>query len=120
MYKRQLANIALVLISIFTGISQGIQPILSSCFGKKETKNVRSLLRYALTASVLFACISYGVTYFFSDGIVDLFNKERSPALHEDVYKRQSSDTDCSGIWVCPGSVKSAHISSDITTQSYL
>ncbi|CUO78361.1 MATE family efflux transporter [Eubacterium sp. am_0171] len=78
-----LANIALVLISIFTGISQGIQPILSSCFGKKETKNVRSLLRYALTASVLFACISYGVTYFFSDGIVDLFNKERSPALHE-------------------------------------
>ena len=78
-----LANIALVLISIFTGISQGVQPILSSCFGKKETKNVRNLLRYALTASILFACISYGVTYFFSDGIVELFNKERSPALHE-------------------------------------
>lgn len=39
-----LANIALVLISIFTGISQGVQPILSSCFGKKETKNVRNLL----------------------------------------------------------------------------
>lgn len=33
-----LANIALVLISIFTGISQGVQPILSSCFGKKKPK----------------------------------------------------------------------------------
>lgn len=78
-----LANIALVLISIFTGISQGIQPILSSCFGKKETKNVKNLLRYALTTSIIFALISYGVTYIFSDGIVELFNKEHNTALHE-------------------------------------
>lgn len=78
-----LANIALVLISIFTGISQGVQPILSSCFGKKETKNIKSLLRYALTTSILFALISYGVTYIFSDGIVELFNKEQNKTLHE-------------------------------------
>lgn len=77
-----LANIALVLISIFTGISQGIQPVLSSCFGRKEHKNIRSILRYALVTSVLFALVSYGLTFFFSDPIVELFNKEKNAALH--------------------------------------
>lgn len=78
-----LANIALVLISIFTGISQGIQPVLSSCFGKREIHDIKKVLRYALTASVLFALISYGVTYIFSDGIVELFNKEHNNELRE-------------------------------------
>lgn len=77
-----LANIALVLISIFTGISQGIQPVLSKCFGKKEYTNMKKVLRYALTASVMFALISYGCTYLFSDPIVELFNKEHDTALH--------------------------------------
>ncbi len=77
-----LANIALVLISIFTGISQGIQPVLSSCFGKRETENLKKVLRYALTTSVLFAMVSYGCTYLFSDPIVELFNKEHDLSLH--------------------------------------
>lgn len=76
-----LANIALVLISIFTGISQGIQPILSSCFGKKENQNIKNVLRYALTTSVLFALISYCGTFIFAQPIVELFNKDHNPHL---------------------------------------
>lgn len=77
-----LANIALVLISIFTGISQGIQPVLSSCFGKKEHGNIKKVLRYALVTSGLFALVSYGCMFFFSDPIVELFNKDKNAALH--------------------------------------
>ncbi len=77
-----LANIALVLISIFTGISQGIQPVLSSCFGKKEHGNIKKVLRYALVTSGLFALFSYGCMFFFSDPIVELFNKDKDAALH--------------------------------------
>lgn len=77
-----LANIALVLTSIFTGISQGIQPVLSSCFGKKEYENMRKILKYALTTSLLFAAASYGLTCLFSDTIVELFNKEHDASLH--------------------------------------
>lgn len=77
-----LANIALVLISIFTGISQGIQPVLSSCFGKKEHHSLKKVLRYALTTSLLFALLSYGCMYIFGDPIVELFNKDHNEALH--------------------------------------
>lgn len=76
-----LANIALVFISIFTGISQGVQPILSSCYGKKENQNIQRLLRYALVTSVVFAFVSYCGTFLFSDGITDLFNKEHNTEL---------------------------------------
>lgn len=77
-----LANIALVLISIFTGIAQGIQPVLSRCFGKKENQNIKNVLRYALTTSVLFALISYGCTFLFAAPIVELFNKDHDVLLH--------------------------------------
>lgn len=82
-----IANIALVLVSIFNGISQGIQPILSSCFGKKDGTSIKCVLRYAFTTSALFAIFSYGVTFLFSGKIVDLFNKEHNPMLQEIAVK---------------------------------
>ena len=35
----------LVSIAIFTGISQGCQPLISRCYGKKETNNINHLLK---------------------------------------------------------------------------
>lgn len=77
-----LANIALVLISIFTGISQGIQPLLSNCYGKKENQNIQRILRYALVCGVLFAILSYAFTFLLSDPITALFNREQDSSLH--------------------------------------
>lgn len=77
-----LANIALVLVAIFTGISQGIQPLLSSYYGKKENQNIRRVLRYALVCGLLFALLSYGGTFLFADTITSVFNKEQNPTLH--------------------------------------
>lgn len=76
-----IANIALVLISIFTGIAQGIQPVLSLNYGRNETNNIRSVRRYSLAASVLFALLSYAVTSFFASPIAEVFNKDHDPAL---------------------------------------
>lgn len=82
-----LANIALVLLSIFNGIAQGVQPILSNCFGKRENQSIKNILRYALTTSVLFALISYGCTFIFAGPIVELFNKDHNLLLHSIAVK---------------------------------
>ena len=75
------ANIALVLTSIFNGISQGIQPLTSQNFGKKNLAAIRQILRYALVLALILAVLSYALMYFANAPIVALFNKEQSPDL---------------------------------------
>ena len=45
--------ISLVVIAIYTGLSQGIQPMMSSHHGAKNTENVRSVLKYAMLFNIL-------------------------------------------------------------------
>ena len=75
------ANIALVLTSIFNGISQGIQPLTSQNSGKKDSAAIRQILRYALALSLVLAVLSYALMYFASTPVVALFNKEQNPQL---------------------------------------
>ena len=44
-------TLSLVVMSIYTGISQGIQPLLSSGYGTGNRKKTQSVLRYALVLS---------------------------------------------------------------------
>lgn len=76
-----IANLAIVAVSIFTGIAQGIQPIVSSNYGRKNKINVNKTLRYALITSFIFAILIYLVSFTFSDNIVAMFNKDNDKAL---------------------------------------
>ena len=78
-----LANIALVLVSIYTGIGQGVQPIVSRYAGKDGEQQRRNLRRYALTASLIFALLSYLLIAVFAVPLADLFNREHDPVLTE-------------------------------------
>ena len=40
------ANLSLVVVSVFTGIAQGIQPLVSRGYGRRDSAAVRTLLRY--------------------------------------------------------------------------
>lgn len=77
-----IANIALVLTSMYTGISQGVQPVISQCFGRREHKQIRQVLRYAFTTSVVLAVLSYLITFIWSQPIVAAFNKDSDPILN--------------------------------------
>lgn len=76
-----IANIALVLTSIYTGISQGIQPIISQSYGQKKYRDIKSVLYCAIATSIVISAISYAVMYFESGPIVSLFNKEQDLQL---------------------------------------
>ena len=76
-----LANIALVLVAIFTGIGQGIQPIVSSHPGKNGVPVRHQVRRYALSTALLMAFIAYLVVFVFAVPIADLFNKDKNPLL---------------------------------------
>ncbi len=77
------ANIALVMIAIFTGISQGIQPIISIAYGAKEKIRIYATYKYAIITSVVVAVFIYIGSFYFAESIVSLFNSENNSQLLE-------------------------------------
>lgn len=78
-----LANIALVITAIFTGISQGIQPIISENYGSSNKNNVRKIYSYGIITALICALIIYIIIFIFSNPIVSIFNGEHNLALEE-------------------------------------
>lgn len=76
-----LANIALVLVSIFTGIGQGIQPVVSRYAGETGRTQQNRLRRYAISASLFMALLAYVLISIFAVPIAELFNREHTPIL---------------------------------------
>ena len=78
-----IANLSLVVTAIYTGISQGIQPILSRSYGTGNQKDVQSILRYALTAEALVSAVVYLCVFFGADLIAAVFNSENNAVLQD-------------------------------------
>lgn len=78
-----IANLSLVVIAIYTGISQGIQPILSSNYGKGIRENVQAILRYAGTTVVILSAGIYLCMFFGAEPITAIFNSEKNQILQE-------------------------------------
>lgn len=73
--------ISLVVISLYTGLSQGIQPLISQNHGANHKENVQTLLNYSLITSIFLSIIIYGIIFFQAPGLVSVFNSERDFAL---------------------------------------
>lgn len=77
------ANLSLVVVSIYTGIAQGIQPILSRLYGCGERKSQKQILRYALKTMLVISCGIYLIFLFYASSIVGAFNSERNTQLQQ-------------------------------------
>ena len=71
------ANIALIGMSIFTGLAQGIQPLVSRGHGNKDNNILKKVIKYALTTSLALAILIYLLVFLNSDNIVSIFNSEK-------------------------------------------
>ena len=77
-----IANLALILIAIFSGVGQGIQPIISFNHGQKNQENVRRTLNLGILFSAALALLLYGIFIGNADGIIRAFNSENNLELH--------------------------------------
>ena len=82
-----IANISLVVISVYTGIAQGIQPILSSSYGKGDRTAVHSILRYALITMLAISVLVYLGIFFGAGQITAIFNSEKNVLLQQTAVK---------------------------------
>ena len=76
-----IANLSLVVIAIYTGIAQRIEPILSSNYGLKNKKILSNILRYAITTVCIISIFIYLCIFFGAEIIVQIFNNEQNEIL---------------------------------------
>ncbi|MCF4017403.1 MATE family efflux transporter [Clostridium sporogenes] len=75
------ANLALVATSIFTGIAQGTQPLLSENFGQGNNKKILQLFKYAIYASLVVSIVLYALIVIFNNQLVEIFNTDHIKIL---------------------------------------
>lgn len=76
-----ISNLAIVVTSFYGGISQGIQPLISQSYAKKDNQHTYTYLRYAFITSFIISLVIYMIIIFFSDNIVLLFNSENNDIM---------------------------------------
>ena len=73
-----IANLSLVVTSIFTGIAQGLQPLVSYAHGSGNSCEIRTLRRMALISSEATAATIYLLLYLFHSEIIHIFTSDSS------------------------------------------
>ena len=76
-----IANLSLVVISVYTGIAQGIQPLMSSSYGHRKMEEVHTYLKFGVVTCLFFSVLIYTVIYFGAQNITQIFNSEHNLTL---------------------------------------
>ena len=75
------ANLSAVAMSIFNGMAQGVQPLISESYGKGEGELVRKLLRWGICTCLLLEIIVVGSVFGMTDMLIGIFNSEENRQL---------------------------------------
>ncbi len=79
--------ISLVVIAMYTGLSQGAQPVLSRNHGEGKSENVKVILRYSLITMLILSCAIYSIVYFGASRLASIFNSEKNETLQSFAVK---------------------------------
>ena len=82
-----ISNLAFVTIAMFNGLGQGMQPLASTYFGKGDQKSLGTIRSYSLKSVGILALAVYGIAFFFTDGLIAIFNGEGDLYLAEMAHR---------------------------------
>ena len=78
-----IANIFIVIISIYNGIAGGVQPLISKYYGIGSMNLAKLMLRYALFLMAIISALVYASVFFGANYIADIFNREQNEVLQQ-------------------------------------
>lgn len=78
-----IANIAIVVTSLYNGVAQGTQPLMSGAYGRGEKGGAERFLAYALGASAVLTALIDAVMLLFAGPVAAVFNKAADPVMQE-------------------------------------
>lgn len=71
-----IANLALIVTSIFVGVSHGIQPLLSESYARFDTVALMQIIKKSILIVFVLIILIYSMTIFFVNELVYTFNRE--------------------------------------------
>lgn len=77
------ANLSLVAVAVLTGLSQGMQPILSRAYGAQDKENLRHVLFLGLIWSLSAALLMEAVLTLGAQPLTAVFNSEGNALLQQ-------------------------------------
>lgn len=78
-----IANLSLVVLSIYTGIAQGMQPITSHAYGHRDSLKMKLTLKYALRTMLVMSFGIYLLFFLFAGPVTSIFNSENNEQLQK-------------------------------------
>ena len=75
------ANLSLVVVAVYTGIAQGIQPLISKSYGGNDIKSIKLIFKYVMITMSIISFILYLIIFFLADPIAKIFNSENNIVL---------------------------------------
>lgn len=67
-----IANLSLVVIAVYTGIAQGMQPLLSKYYGLAKKVEIRTVFRYGAITVIVLSILLYGGMFAGAQGITSI------------------------------------------------
>ena len=77
------ANIAIVVVAVFSSIGTGVQPLMCKLHGLDKEREMRLILRWSVMLSLFIAVSGYFMMYECGNLIVRLFNWDNNRELRE-------------------------------------
>lgn len=75
------ANISLVVVAVYTGMAQGIQPLVSRLHGCGDAGNMKKVFKYAIISSVVASAAIYAAILLNTGNITSIFNMSADVVL---------------------------------------
>ncbi len=75
------ANLSLVVLAVYSGLAQGMQPLVSRAWGHGQRPDLFRLLRYALLSMAAVTVVVYLGIFAGAGTIAGIFNSEADPTL---------------------------------------
>ena len=78
-----IANISIVVTALYTGLAQGMQPLLSASYGKGDNPGVKNTMKYGQGTMIAFSLLMYMGLFVFAPQITKVFNSEGNEMLQK-------------------------------------
>lgn len=70
------ANLAIMVIAVFSGVAQDLQPLVSTNYGANQFQRTHRVLRYALIITGGIGLVVYGIAYTIPEVLISFFNTD--------------------------------------------
>lgn len=77
------ANIALVVTAIFTGVAQGIQPLISRFYGSGNTHELNQIIKKGILTVLISSVLIFIILMLGMQEIIALFDSDKNPVMQE-------------------------------------